>query len=95
MTHAIGESKKKIYTIPEGEYRGIWHGYMCWLYKEPVINPDAYDTVMQKIITQEIFARFDTKTNARKSIKVKVIINSTKAKIYENEKTNKTKSKIS
>lgn len=67
---AIAESKKKIYTIPEGEYDGTWTGYFVWLHN----------------VDNEIIARFQTAHGLKGSAKVRVIIKGTKAKIYEKKK---------
>ena len=64
----IGEGKKKIFTIPEGEYLGVWNGYFCHLYKP---------------LTNFIFDRIETKTGMKGNKKVKVIIEGTNATIYE------------
>ncbi len=71
----IGHSKRKIYTIPEGEYKGVWYGYRCHLYCDKNI----------------VFAHVDTATNQRKSIRVKVVIgNKPHAQIYAIDTGNKT-----
>lgn len=57
----IGESKKRIYTIPEGRYIGVWSGYYCKIGKDS----------------------FETKTGMKGTVFVIVIIEGTKAKIYE------------
>lgn len=66
----ITESKKKIYTVPEGEYKGTWQNNFVWVFKDDVV-----------------IARIDTKLETKKQKEVLVIIENTKAKIYERSKT--------
>jgi len=63
----IGQSKKKIYDLSDGEYFGVWQDYFCWLKDE----------------SGKVIYRFDTSTQMRKRENVRVIFKVPYAHIYE------------
>ena len=68
ITQPIGESSKKIYTVPEGTYNGFWQHKFVFLYEGE---------------SKKIIHCIDAKTSMKGIARVKVRIKSTKAKIYE------------
>lgn len=62
----LGHSKKKIFTVPEGEYIGSWHHGFCWLYDKDGI----------------VFHRLDVSPIMPKPMTVRVVIEGVKAKLF-------------
>ncbi len=66
MTNMLTESKKKIFTIPDGEYIGTWQDSFCWIKDEH----------------KKVFARVETKSKTKKRMEVKIIVECPNFKIY-------------
>lgn len=62
----LTESKKRIFTIPDGEYRGTWQDNFVWIRDE----------------NKRVFDRIETKKATKKRMEVKIIVDCPKFKVY-------------